>query len=166
MSLISYDQFTLPHSPQQIAHYITNAEKVKAYYPFGLDAWQLSDQQILCKGLFGNAFIEQVEQTNFASIAAGYDSLLPEGIAADAVVITTQVFGLFKADPNKSIDALRASAFFTMFEDWILAPCEQGTKVTKTWRDLDKHQLKLVPLAAIVKHTGKSEQKKLLKAWA
>jgi hypothetical protein len=52
-----------------------------------------------------------------------------------------------------------------MIEDWALAETDQGTRLTKTWRDIKKEKLKFMLMGMIVRRSAIKESEKLRLGW-
>ena len=57
------------------------------------------------------------------------------------------------------------ATFFTMIEDWKLEEISQGTRLTKSWRDIHKQKMKFLPMGLIVRKSARAESRKLKAAW-
>ena len=52
-----------------------------------------------------------------------------------------------------------------MIEEWDVVPKDGGTQITKTWIDVELHQMKDLPIADIIRETAVAEREKIIEAW-
>jgi hypothetical protein len=82
-----------------------------------------------------------------------------------------KAYNCVASSKNRSADAFKQQAFFTMFEDWQLqahGKTGEQTRVIKTWRNLEQQRLFFIPkslLIASVKLTAKLERRVLVRSW-
>ena len=123
-------------------------ERILDYFPSPLDGGVLdSGKAIYCRGKSGVSLL-QIDEVN----------------SKDNHVVV-KVATAMKLKPPFTIERIEAAAFFTMIEDWELEEIESGTRLTKTWRDIVKKRLRLLPIKAIVRSSVKSESEKLVAGW-
>ncbi len=166
MKIIAYDQFNLAQTPETIASNITDPAQVKKYYPMAIDTWQVEHQHVICTGFMGGAVIEPISAKPYSEREPEFSDILSLDISSDALCVETKVYGIFWARKNDCTHSLKAKAFFTMHEDWILESVKnEQTRLLKIWRDVDKKKFKFLPLEQIIRNTAKAEHKHLAKAW-
>lgn len=166
MKIIAYDQFNLAQTPEAIANIIIDPAKVKQYYPMAIDTWQVGHQHVICTGFMGSAVIELISTQPYSKRQSEFLDVLSLEISPDALCVETKVYGIFWARKNDCTHSLKAKAFFTMHEDWILESVKnEQTRLLKIWRDVNKKKFKFLPLEQIIRNTAKAEHKHLAKAW-
>lgn len=147
-SIVHREIISLAGSPDQVAEFITSPECILDYYPSPYDCGVFQPgESFYCRGQSGVSLIERCSP------------------ASDTDRIVLKVTSAAKVGRPLTAEAIRQSALFTMYEDWELEPGNPGTVLTKTWRDIEKIRLKLLPMALIVRRSAKSETNKLQQAW-
>jgi hypothetical protein len=89
--------------------------------------------------------------------------LVAEESSEDKVVI--KVTTATRLKPPYTAERIRSARFFTMIEDWELESTEQGSLLTKTWRDVKKYKMKFIPMGLMIKRGAKGESASLKEAW-
>ncbi len=134
--------------PVLVRQFIMTPERILDYFPSPLDGGVLDPgRAIYCRGKSGVSLL-QIDEVN----------------SKDSHVVV-KVSTAMKLKPPLTIERIEAAAFFTMIEDWELEETESGTRLTKTWRDIVKKRLRLLPIKAIVRSSVKSESEKLVAGW-
>lgn len=131
-----------------VRDFILTPERILDYYPGPIDGGVIEPgASIYCRGKSGVSLLElnRSESTD-------------QFLVLD-VTTATNTRAPFTAE------RIRAAVFFTMVEDWKLEKTDQGTRLTKTWRDIKKYKLKLLPLGLIVRRSARAETEKLRLAW-
>ncbi len=146
--IIHRDVMEFSASPQQIRRFITDPERIADYYPGLVDFGTFSPgKSIWCSGRSGVSLLEVMEDESTRSR------------------ITLEVITSNSVRPPYSAAAIKASAFLRMVEDWELAECAGGTRLTKTWRDVVKYRMKWLPMGFIIRRTAAAEHDKIIEAW-
>lgn len=146
--IIHREVIHLDATPDQVRSFVLTPERILDYYPGGFDCGVFeAGQSFYCRGKSGVSLLE----------------LDPS--ASDDVTRVIKVTTSLKAKPPYTAQGIRDQVFFTMYEDWQIEPDGAGTRLTKTWRDLEKHQLRIMPMGFIVKRSAKGETAVLKQAW-
>lgn len=147
-SVVHREVIQLKATPEQVKRFVLTPERILDYYPGAMTGVVLEEgQAIVCKGKSGVSLIEQVASES-------HDGQL-------TVKVTTA--SNFSGPLTR--ENVMANVFFTMMEDWALTAVEGGTQLTKTWRNIEKAKMKLLPMGLIVRLSAKGESKKLQAAW-
>jgi hypothetical protein len=146
--VIHQETILLEARPDQVKAFILTAERILDYYPSGIDCGDIeTGRSFFCRGKSGVSLLELEESQS------------------DNNTCVLKVTTSLKAKPPYTAEKIRHAVFFTMYEDWKVEPHGTGSKLTKTWRDLEKHQLRFMPLQLIVRRSAKEESAKLKNAW-
>lgn len=146
--IVHQETIRLRVTPQQIKRFILTPERILDYYPGGIDDGILEPgQSIYCRAKSGISILE----------------LVPQECQESKVVV--KVTTATKIEPPYTVERIKASVFFTMIEDWEMETDQQGTLLTKTWRNIEKHKMKFMPMSFMVKRGAKKESAHLAKPW-
>ncbi|MBW2374950.1 MAG: hypothetical protein JRF55_03020 [Deltaproteobacteria bacterium] len=63
-------------------------------------------------------------------------------------------------------ERLKRAAMFSMLEDWHLEDDAGATKLTRLWRDFERHRLAWLPVEPLVRVAAKLESFAIKKHWA
>ncbi len=147
-AIVHREQISLSANPEQVKAFILTPERILDYYPGGRDCGVIeTGRSFYCRGKSGVSLLELDESQS------------------DETTCVLKVTTSLKAKPPYTAQSILSNAFFTMYEDWKVEPEGSGTLLTKTWRDLVKHQLKFMPMKLIVKRSAKDESAKLKTSW-
>ena len=135
-------------TPEQVREFIMTPERILDYYPAPIegDVFE-AGRSFWCRGEIGVSMLERVE-------AESSDDCV--------VILVTTAVGL---EPPYTPEAIKAATTFTMVEDWALAASEQGTTLTKTWRDIRAPADAPFPIEDAVRETAKGESGVLVERW-
>lgn len=135
-------------SPEQVKAFIMTPERILDYYPSGIDCGQIDPgHSLFCRGKSGVSLLELDED------------------ASDATTLVVNVTTALKVSSPVTAEKIKRAVFFTMVEDWKIEADGSGTRLTKTWRDIHKYKLKLLPMGYIVRKSARAESVVLKKAW-
>lgn len=141
--------FTSP--PDFIRACISNPERILDYYPSPISGDVVEpNRAMVCRGRSG---VSLLEVTSEHTDEKGF------------LHIELEVVSALLWKPPYSAERVREKGFFSMKEDWILEPFGAGTRLTKTWRDIQKYKWSVLPLASMVRKTAKGESKKMQTLW-
>ena len=145
---IHQEDILLKATPDLVREFIVTPERILDYYPAGIDCGVFeAGKSFYCRGKSGVSLLElDTEQSTKSKLV---------------LKVTTAL----NLKPPFTPQKIRNHVFFTMVEDWEIQACDQGTRLRKSWRDIKKHKLKLLPIGLVVKLTAKSESSKLKLAW-
>ncbi len=136
-------------APTTVREFILTPERMMDYYPGGISCGVFeAGKAYFCHGKAGVSLVELVEERK-----------------EPALRVTLKVTTARGLRPPFSPDSIRDNAFFSMLEDWELHPDEGGTRLVKTWRDIEKFKMRWLPLNLIVRKTAKGESETLRTAW-
>jgi len=147
-SIVHREVLQLKATPEQVKRFVLTPERILDYYPGAITGAVLDEgQAIICQGKSGVSIIERVDTESHA------------GQLTVKVTTATSFSGALTREN------VMANVFFTMIEDWALAEVDGGTRLTKTWRNIEKKKMKFLPMGLIVRMSAKGESKKLRLAW-
>lgn len=147
-NIIHREIIDLKGSPEQIRAFITAPERILDYYPGGIDGAVIEP---------GKSF--------YCHAKAGVSLLEVDQQQSNEQLIVLKVTTAASVRPPYTADRIRAAGFFTMIEDWQLDALGDGTRLTKTWRALEKHKYRWLPMGWIVRRSARAESGKLKAAW-
>ncbi|MEH6467113.1 MAG: hypothetical protein V7711_04070 [Pseudomonadales bacterium] len=146
--IVHRETIALHITAAQVKTFIITPERILDYYPDGFDGGVIeAGRSIYCRAKSGISLLELVEEES-------YDKKI-------VVKVTTASH----IKPPYTKDRIKAATFFTMIEDWEIEPTDQGSVLTKTWRDIKKYKMKFMPMSFLVRRGAKSESAVLQKAW-
>jgi hypothetical protein len=138
----------LDATPEQVRTFIMTPGRILDYYPHGIEGGVIEpDRSIFCRGRDGISLLE-IESTK-----------------TDPLTIVVRVTTARNLKPPYSAKAIKSATFFTMYEDWIIEARPAGSKLTKIWRDIEKHKLKFLPMGLIVRTSARKESQHLVRGW-
>lgn len=141
--------FTSP--PEFIRTCISNPKRILDYYPSPIFAEIVEpNRSMICRGRSGVSLLDITSESKDENGV----------IRIELEVVSAQ---LFKSP--YSAERVKEHRFFSMKEDWELAPFGAGTRLIKTWRDIEKYKWRFLPLASLVKRAAKGESKKIQMLW-
>lgn len=141
--------FTAP--PAFIRTCISTPERIMDYYPGPLSSSVVEpNRAMICCGRSGVSLLEITREYKDDS-----------GCIHIELTVTSALFWR----PPYTPERVKQQGFFSMTEDWLIAPFGSGTRLTKTWRDIRQHKWPLLPMAYLVKKTAKGESKKIQTLW-
>jgi hypothetical protein len=147
-SIVHTEIIELQITPAQVREFVMTPQRILDYYPSPIEGGVIEPgRKIYCRGKAGVSLLETVP-------GASSEELL--------VVKVTTATGL---KPPFTESRIKSAQFFTMVEDWQLEETAQGTRLTKTWRDIEKYKMKYLPMKTIVRRSAKAESKELQVAW-
>ena len=148
MTTAYQEMIELEASPATIRQFIMTPERILDYYPGGVDGGVIEPGTAIYCRAEGSVSLLQVDQ------AASTDSTL-----------VVDVFTAIGLEPPYTIERLREAAFFSMVEDWHLQPAGDGTRLTKTWRDIRNYGGDFLMTDAMIAEGAKSEREALRTSW-
>jgi hypothetical protein len=147
-SIVHTEVIELKVTPAQVRKFIMTPQRILDYYPSPIEGGVIEPgSKIYCRGKAGVSLLETV----------------PEDSSNERLVVKVTTATGIKAPFTES--RIRSAQFFTMVEDWQLEETAQGTRLTKTWRNMVKHQMKYLPMKMIVRRSAKAESGELQVAW-
>ncbi|MFK7896356.1 MAG: hypothetical protein AB8G23_10990 [Myxococcota bacterium] len=148
MSIVHTEVIELVASPAKVKEFIMTPERILDYYPSPVEGGVLEPGiAYFCRGEMGVSLLERVAS------ASNEDVL---------VLKVTTAIGL---EAPYTRERIEANATFTMFEDWALAESGSGTKLTKSWRDIEAPGPEPFPLEETIKQSAIHESPQLADAW-
>lgn len=146
--IIHHEVIDLKITPAQVREFIMTPERILDYYPAAIEGGVIEPgASIYCRGKSGVSLLE---------IIAG---------ESDEQLLVVKVTTAANLSPPFTAERIKAAKFFTMLEDWQIAPLAEGTRLTKTWRDITKYKYKFLPMGMIVRASAKKESATLKAAW-
>jgi hypothetical protein len=148
-NIVHTEVMDLRATPEQVRAFILTPERILDYYPDPIEGGVFEPgRAIWCRGQIGTSLLE----------------LLPEASSNDLLVLkVTTAIGLEAPFTRERIEEKRT---FTMIEDWALEATPQGTRLTKSWRDIEADGPEPFPLAEGVKQGAIHESPLLVEAWS
>lgn len=145
--LVHREVLELEATPAQIREFIMTPERVLEYYsPAPIEAGVFEEgRSFWCRGEMAVTMIELVESR---------DDLV--------TIFVTTALGI---EPPYTPEGIRASTFFTMYEDWALEASPTGTILTKSWRDVETPTEIDFPLEDSIRESAKDESAPMVERW-
>ncbi|MEM9174888.1 MAG: hypothetical protein AAGC67_06610, partial [Myxococcota bacterium] len=148
MSLVHTEVMQLRATPEQVRAFILTPDRILDYFPQPIDGGVLeAGRAIWCRGEMGVSMLELVES---------------ETTDAMVVIKVSTAFGLEAPFTRERIEA---QTVFTMIEDWALEATADGTRLTKSWRDVRSKGPEPFPIADAVKQGAIHESPQLVLGW-
>ena len=146
--LVYREVMELQATPAQVREFVMTPERIMDYYPGAVEAGVFeAGRSIWCRGETGMALMELDE-------AQSSDSCL--------VIFVTTAMGL---EAPFTVEGIKATPMFTMYEDWAVAASADGTTLTKSWRDVVTTTDLGFPLEDAIRETCKTETEPLIEGW-
>lgn len=148
MSIVHTEVMQLRATPAQVREFILTPARILDYFPQPIEGGVLEPgRAIYCRGEMGVSLLE----------------LLPEETTEDVVVVkVSTAFGLEAPFTRERIEE---HAGFTMIEDWAIEATDEGTQLTKSWRDVEAKGPEPFPIADAVKEGAIHESAQLVSGW-
>jgi hypothetical protein len=147
--LVHREVLELRATPAQVRRFVMTPERILDYYaPAPIEAGVFEEgRSIWCRGEMAVTMIE-----------------LDDDQSDDdrVVILVTTAMGL---EPPYTPAQIRAATFFTMYEDWAVAPSPEGATLTKSWRDVNTPTEVDFPLEDSIRETAKTESAPLIERW-
>jgi hypothetical protein len=146
--LVHREVMELRATPAQVLEFVMTPERILDYYPDPIEGGVFEEgRAIWCRGATGVSMLERVEE---------------ESSGECLVVLVTTAAGL---QPPYTPESIRAGATFTMVEDWAVLATTDGTKLTKSWRDITMIVDLPFSMEDAVRETSKGESEPLVEKW-
>ena len=147
-NIVHTEIMQLRATPAQVREFILTPDRILDYFPAPVDGGVLEPgNAIYCRGEMGTSMLELVA-------AESSDEMM--------VIKVTTALGLEAPFTRERIEA---ASTFTMIEDWALSATDNGTQLTKTWRDVASEGPEPFPLADAVKQGAIHESAALIAGW-
>lgn len=145
--IVHIDVMPIHATQEQVLRFIITPERVMDYYPDATGCGTfIPGQAIWCSNKTGVSLLELIGTPS-------QNSLTLKVTAANGLT------------PPFSIEKIKAKPFLTMYEDFVVDANADGVELTKTWRDVTKHQMKFLPMNWIIKRTAKGEHQRQIDGW-
>lgn len=150
MSAFHHEQFTVAQNPTTVAGFILDPDRVMQYFPGAISAGRFDGgDAIWVRARTGTTLIEQLSPKDDLSLVT-------------VCVTSTQL----KDDPPNRA-TLQQSPLMRFYEDWRLEESDAGTRISKTWRDLEASGfMRFMPTKWLVKRTGRSGVELVADRWS
>lgn len=146
--IVHRETIPLRATPEQVRQFIMTPERILDYYPNGVEGAVLEQgERLYCRSKSGVSLLERLA-----------------GESSDEKVVI-EVTTALNLKPPYTVERIKAARFFTMIEDWELEATDEGSLLTKTWRDVHKYRLRLMPVVFLVRRGAKAETVHLQSAW-
>jgi hypothetical protein len=147
-NIVHQEQIELLAPPERVREFIMTPARILDFYPAPIEGGVIvPGASIYCRGKTGVSLMERVSSES------------SDDILVLKVTTATNI------KPPFTAERIRSAVFFTMIEDWELEKTPAGTRLTKTWRDINKYKLKFLPMGMIVRRSARSETAKLKASW-
>jgi hypothetical protein len=134
--------------PEKIREFIRDPARIADYYPDLIDFGIFEAGKVFwCSGTAGVALFEIIEER-----------------CTETMVVMSILTSLSAQQPY-TVEGIKADPFISMIEEWDVVPMDGGAQITKTWIDVELHQMKELPIADIIQETADLEREKIIKAW-
>lgn len=151
VQIVHTEIMELVAAPDLVKAFIMTPERILDYYPMPVEGGVLEPgKAFFCRGEMGVSLLESVP-----------GAVVQNGQELIVLKVTTAI-GLESPFTRERIEA---NATFTMFEDWLLEASGPGTKLTKSWRDIESVGPEPFPLAETIKQSAIAESPQLVTAW-
>ena len=148
MSIVHTEVLQLRATPEQVREFILTPERILDYFPQPVEGGVIeAGRAIWCRGEMGVSMLELVEE---------------ETTSAVVVIKVSTAFGLEAPFTRERIES---NTVFTMIEDWALETTAEGTRLTKSWRDVEALGPEPFPIADAVKEGAIHESAQLNAGW-
>ena len=142
-NIVHTEVIELQASPEKVREFIMTPERILDYYPDPIEGGIIEPcVSIYCRGKAGVSLLE----------------IIPS--ESNETLLVLKVTTATNVKPPYTEERIKASIFFTMTEDWKLEETTQGTRLTKSWRDIHKQKMKFLPMRFIVRKSAKEESRK------
>ena len=146
--IVHRDVLQLDVAPEQVREFIMTPERIADYFPGVIDCGVFeTGKSIWCSAKSGVCLLELV------------------GEESSDLKVTMNVITARKVAQPYCAEAIKANAFMSMVEDWVIEANGGGTQLTKIWRDVVMHKMKWFPMAMMIRWTTKGEHQKLVDGW-
>mmetsp|Transcript_14801 Transcript_14801/g.27844 ORF Transcript_14801/g.27844 Transcript_14801/m.27844 type:complete len:154 (+) Transcript_14801:104-565(+) len=142
----------IPATVSEVSRWITDPEKILLYAPSPIEGKRLEGEKLWIRLKTG---VSLIEKTNVEE-------------KGDKVVITVKVTASTFTNTPTSEEEITDHSLMSFFEDWHLEPStilENGTRIVKVWRDIEKHKLRWLPLGWLVIQSAKKDIDKMKEVW-
>lgn len=147
-TVVHTEVMKLRATPAQVRKFIMTPERILDYYPGGAGGGVIEvGRSIYCYNDSGASLLE-------IDIAASSDQHIVLNVTSAADI----------AAPY-SKQKIIAAAFFTMIEDWLLEESDEGTVLTKIWRDVTAINPLPFSIEDIVRESAANESEELIHGW-
>ncbi len=148
MSIVHTETMQLDVPPQQARAFVMTPERILDYFPQPVEGGVFEPgRAIWCRGEMGVSILERVPDECTDTVE---------------VVRVTTAIGL---DAPYTRERIEAHATFVMTEDWAFEPDGEGTRLTKTWRDVTAKGEPPFPLEDAVRQGAIHETASLVEGW-
>jgi hypothetical protein len=142
------DVMQLDVAPEQVREFIMTAERIADNFPNVIDYGTFeTGKRIWCSGKSGVSLLELIEEESTDK------------------KLTMTVVSANTVKPPYTAEAIRAKPLVTMVEDWEIEANAGGTRLTKSWRKVEKHKMKWLPMKLLIRLTARAEHQKLIDGW-
>jgi hypothetical protein len=147
-NIVHCEVIELQATPDQVREFIMTPQRILDYYPSPIEGGIIEPgKKIYCRGKAGVSLLELMAQDS------------------DEQLLVIKVTTATNLRPPYTEERILSARFFTMYEDWKLTGTATGTRLTKTWRDIEKHKMKFLPMSVIVRRSARAESNELKVAW-
>lgn len=146
--IVHRDVMQLNVAPERVREFIMTPERIADYFPDVIDCGTFeAGKSIWCSSKTGVSLLEFVEAET------------------TQWKLTMNVVNASKMAAPYTVEAIKANPFMTMVEDWEIEASDDGTRLTKTWRNVVKHKMKWLPMNLLIRRTAKAEHQILVDSW-
>lgn len=147
-TVVHTEVMKLHATPEQVRRFIMTPERILDYYPGGAGGGVIENGvSLYCYNDSGASLLE-IDQ------AASSEQHIVMNVTAAADIA-----------PPYTKERIIAAAFFTMVEDWILEESNEGTVLSKSWRDVIPTNPLPFSIADIVRDSAANESEELIHNW-
>jgi hypothetical protein len=147
-NIVHTEIMELAATPAQVREFILTPERILDYYPMPVEGGVLeAGEAIWCRSEMGVSILERIPTESNAQLV---------------VIKVSTAFGL---DAPYTRERIEENTVFTMLEDWALEATASGTRLTKTWRDIEAIGKEPFPLADAVRQGATHESTQLVAGW-
>ena len=146
--VVHRDVMQLAAAPELVREFIITPERIADYFPHVIDCGTFeAGKNIWCSSKTGVSLLEFVESET------------------TQWKLTMNVVNTGRMAAPYTAEAIKANPFMTMLEDWEIEANDDGTRLTKTWRNVVKHKMRWLPMGLLIRRTARGEHQKLVDGW-
>ena len=147
-NIVHQDVIQLTASPEKVREFLRDPERMAEYYPDLIEYGTFEEgKSYWCRGKAGVALFEIIEEQ------------------CTDTMVTMSIMTNIAVEKPYTVENIKADVFVSMIEEWDVIPKDGGSQITKTWLDVELHQIKDIPIVKMIKETAVEEHEKIVTAW-
>jgi hypothetical protein len=147
-NIVHQDIMQLTASPEKVREFLRDPERIAEYYPDLIEYGTFEEGKTYwCRGEAGVALFEILEER------------------CTDIRVSMSIMTNIAVEKPYTVESIKADVFISMVEEWDVIPKDGGSQITKTWLDVELHQMKDLPIVEMIKETAVEEHSKIVTAW-